>query len=164
MAFAMRLVIVFGTIAAALLFDELTLWEAPILAVVLAPTTPASVRRSCTVPGSVRHPAVIERRSRVERWIGDAVLHTVRRPRQARRTFEAHLDRSVRTRTDRLRRRDRVLFGGIGGWLLRHANERRWVTDTRHQLILVALGLASFLVALEVGATSSAHHSSLGCS
>jgi len=35
--------------------------------------------------------------------------------------------------------------------LLQQASERRWVTDTYHQLTLVALGLASFLVALEVG-------------
>ncbi len=39
----------------------------------------------------------------------------------------------------------------MGGWLLQQASERRWVTDTYHQLTLVALGLASFLVALEVG-------------
>ncbi|MBG7605682.1 MAG: cation:proton antiporter, partial [Actinobacteria bacterium] len=44
-----------------------------------------------------------------------------------------------------------LLFGGVGGWLLQQASERRWVTDTYHQLTLVALGLASFLVALEIG-------------
>jgi NhaP-type Na+/H+ or K+/H+ antiporter len=152
LAFAMPLVIVFGTIAAALLFDALTLWEAAILAVILAPTD-AGLGQA--IVHSARVPLGVRQSLNVEAGLNDGLAM----PFFALFVGLARLDESsdqssiVQFTLEQIGYGVAIglLFGGVGGWLLQQASERRWVTDTYHQLTLVALGLASFLVALEIG-------------
>lgn len=152
LAFAMPLVILFGTIAAALMFDVLSLWEAAILAVILAPTDAGlgqAIVHSARVPSGVRQSLNVEAGLNdglampfFTLFIGFARLDE---PSKHTSIIQFTLEQIGYGLAIG------VLFGGIGGWLLQQASERRWVTDTYHQLTLVALGLASFLVALEVG-------------
>jgi NhaP-type Na+/H+ or K+/H+ antiporter len=152
LAFAMPLVIVFGTIAAALLFDELTLWEAAILAVILAPTDAGlgqAIVHSARVPSGVRQSL------NVEAGLNDGLAM----PFFTLFIGLARLDESSNQTSIVQFTLEQIgygvaiglVFGGVGGWLLQQASQRRWVTDTYHQLTLVAIGLASFLVALEIG-------------
>ena len=152
LAFAMPMVIVFGTIAAALVFDELTLWEAAILAVILAPTDAGlgqAIVHSARVPSGVRQSL------NVEAGLNDGLAM----PFFTLFIGLARFDDSSKDTSIVQFTLEQIgygvaiglLFGGLGGWLLQQANRRHWVTDTYHQLTLVALGLASFLLALEVG-------------
>ena len=152
LAFAMPMVIVFGAIVAALLFDELTLWEAAILAVILAPTDAGlgqAIVHSARVPSGVRQSL------NVEAGLNDGLAMPFFTLFIGLARFD---DPSKNTSIVQFTLEQigygigiGVLFGSIGGWLLQQASRRRWVTDTYHQLTLVALGLASFVVALEVG-------------
>lgn len=152
LAFAMPLVIVFGTIIAALLFDALTLWEAAVLAVILAPTD-AGLGQA--IVQSARVPAGVRQSLSVEAGLNDGLAM----PFFTLFVSLARLDaRSNQTSIVKFTLEQigygveiGVLLGAAGGWLLQQASERRWATDTYQQLSLVALGLASFLVALEVG-------------
>jgi len=152
LAFAMPMVIGFGTIAAALLFDVLTLWEAAILAVILAPTD-AGLGQA--ILHSARVPAGVRQSLNVEAGLNDGLampfftlflgLARLDEPSKQTSIVQFTLEQIGYGVVIGL------LFGGVGGWLLQQASERRWVTDTYEQLTLVALGLASFLVALELG-------------
>jgi NhaP-type Na+/H+ or K+/H+ antiporter len=145
-------VIVFGTIAAALLFDALTLWEAAILAVILAPTDAGlgqAIVHSARVPSGVRQSL------NVEAGMNDGLampfftlfigLARLDEPSKQTSIVQFTLEQIGYGVVIGL------LFGGVGGWLLQQASQRHWVTDTYHQLTLITMGLASFLVALEIG-------------
>lgn len=152
LAFAMPMVIAFGTIAAALVFDKLTLWEAAILAVVLAPTDAGlgqAIVHSTRVPSGVRQSLNVEAGLNdglampfFTLFIGLARLDDPSKDTSILQFTLEQIGYGVAIGT---------LFGFVGGWLLQQARQRHWVTDTYHQLTLVAVALASFVVALEVG-------------
>lgn len=152
LAFAMPMVIAFGTITAALLFDQLTLWEAAILAVILAPTDAGlgqAIVHSARVPSGVRQSLNVEAGLNdglampfFTLFIGLARLDDPSKDTSIIQFTLEQIGYGVGIG---------ILFGGLGGWLLQQASQRNWVTGTYHQLTLVALGLLSFLVALEVG-------------
>lgn len=152
LAFAMPLVIVFGAATAAVLFDALTFWEAVILAVIVAPTD-AGLGQA--IVHSERVPTGVRQSLNVEAGLNDGLVI----PFFTLAIGFARLDDpSQQTSVIRFTLEQigygigiGVLLGGLGGWLLQQATERTWVTQGYHQLTLVALCLASFVVALEFG-------------
>ncbi len=152
LAFALPLVIVFGAATAAVLFDALTFWEAVILAVIVAPTD-AGLGQA--IVHSERVPTGVRQSLNVEAGLNDGLVI----PFFTLAIGFARLDDpSQQTSVIRFTLEQigygigiGVLLGGLGGWLLQQATERTWVTQGYHQLTLVALCLASFVVALEFG-------------
>ncbi|MCP3857921.1 MAG: sodium:proton exchanger [Actinomycetia bacterium] len=152
LAFAMPLIIVFGAAAAAVLFDALTFWEAVVLAAIVAPTdaglgqaimhddrVPTGVRQSLNVEAGLNDGLVIPFFTLA---IGFARLDDPSHETSIIRFTLEQIGYGIGIG---------VLLGGIGGWLLQQASERNWVTQGYHQLTLIALCLASFVIALEVG-------------
>jgi NhaP-type Na+/H+ or K+/H+ antiporter len=117
----MPLVIVAGTVVAILLFTEFSLWEAAILATILAPTD-ASL--GTAVVNSKRVPARI--RQADTSWI----IYT------AQQIGFGLLVGGV--------------VGYLGGWLVRQTDHRGWITHGAHQLALLSLALLSWWLAEKV--------------
>ena len=147
----MPLTIFLGTLVAVLLFSEFSIWEAAILATILAPTD-ASL--GAAIGHSKRVPAIIRRTLSLETGLNDGLsipllmlfigLASVDAPMQ---------DRSWLVFTAQqvgLGVLVGLVVGWLGGWLTASAGKRSWMTRAAQQLALIALAILSWWLAEKV--------------
>jgi sodium/hydrogen antiporter len=153
LSIGMPLTIVLGTIVAALLLTDLTLWEAAIVGTVLAPTDAALGQPVVSNP---RVPARIRQALNVEAGLNDglsvpflALFLTLAEAE------EEHLSASVWVRFAVEQVGFGVLVGvGVGlagGWLVSLALRRGWMTDSFQRLALLALAIIAWALADQIG-------------
>jgi NhaP-type Na+/H+ or K+/H+ antiporter len=148
----MPLTIVAGTVAGVLLFPSLTLWEAAILATILAPTDAGLGQ---VVFGNPLVPARIRRALNVESGLNDGISLPFLMLFVALAVADPGLGRLAWIGYTAQKIGFGVLLGLVcgwgGGWLLHQAEEREWMTETFGQLGLLSLGLLAWGVAEAVG-------------
>lgn len=148
----MPLTILAGAVVAALLFDGFSIWEAALLAVLLAPTDASLgqvVVKSKLVPGRIREAL------NVEAGFNDGLSMP----------FFA-LFSSLAAATAALFSGDWLIFTGgqiffgflvgivvgwIGGWLIGETGQRGWIDQPLQQLGLLALALLCYIGAISIG-------------
>jgi len=149
----MPLTIVLGTVVAALLLTDLTFWEAAIVGVVLAPTDAALGQAVVSNP---RVPIRIRQALNVEAGLNDglsvpflALFLTLAEAQ------EEHLSADVWIRFALEQVGFGVLVGIgvglVGGWLVRWASQRGWMTDSFERLAFVALAIIAWALADQIG-------------
>jgi sodium/hydrogen antiporter len=149
----MPLTIALGTATAALVFTDLTLWEAAILGTVLAPTDAALGQ---PVVSDARVPVRMRQALNVEAGLNDglsvpflALFLTLAEAE------EEHLSASLWIRFALEQIGFGVLVGvgvGIlGGWLVSQASRRGWITESFQRLTLLTLALIAWALADNVG-------------
>ena len=147
----MPLTIILGGLMALLLFSHFSIWEAAILATILAPTD-ASL--GAAIMHSKRVPAIIRRALNLESGLNDGLsipllmlfigLASVTSPGQ---------DRSWIVFTAQ-----QIGFGllvglgvgWLGGWLTANAEKKGWMTKSAQQLALIAIAILSWWLAEKV--------------
>lgn len=149
---AMPLVIIFGAAVAMPLFTELTIWEAAILASILAPT---DAGLGHAIMNSKRVPERIRQALSVEAGLNDGLaipflmlfiaLARVTAPQQ-QTSWVIYTAQQIG-----LGLVVGVIIGGIGGWLMQTAGKRNWITEAFQQLSLLAMALLTFFIAEIVG-------------
>ncbi len=150
----MLLTILLGAIAARLVFPNLSLWEAGILAAILAPTDAGLGQ---IVVNSPRVPMRVRQALNVEAGLNDglsvpfllffmalAAAKIEGGPASLLQFMGEQLGLGVLVG---------VAIGLVGGWLLRIANRRGWVAESFQQIAVVALPLLCLLVAEMVDAS-----------
>jgi NhaP-type Na+/H+ or K+/H+ antiporter len=145
----MPLGVVFGTAAALLLFDDFGVWEAALLAAVLAPTDAAL---GAAVVSDRRLPVRVRQTLNVESGLNDGIALPIVLIMVALTASSEGLEGvapywvgfAVRIGLGAIAG---VLVGVIGGWLLRRLDAARAVTSIYRRLIVVALAVASFVTA-----------------
>jgi NhaP-type Na+/H+ or K+/H+ antiporter len=143
----MPLIILAGTIAAALMFTELSIWEAAILGAILAPTD-ASLGHA--VMSSKRVPVRIRQALNVEAGLNDGLAL----PFLMLFIALARVDLPLSDRSWIVYFLQEVgfgillglLFGWIGGWLMGQANKRRWMAQPLQQLALLSIAVLGWAV------------------
>jgi NhaP-type Na+/H+ or K+/H+ antiporter len=149
----MPLTIVLGTVVAALLLTDLTLWEAAIVGTVLAPTDAALGQ---AVVNNPRVPVRIRQALGVEAGLNDglsvpflALFLTLAESQ------EEHLSADIWIRFALEQIGFGVLVGIgvglVGGWLVRWASQRGWMTDSFRRLALLALAIIAWALADQIG-------------
>jgi len=149
----MPLTIALGTATAALVFTDLTLWEAAILGTVLAPTDAALGQPVVSDP---RVPVRMRQALNVEAGLNDglsvpflALFLTLAEAE------EEYLSASLWIRFALEQIGFGVLVGvgvGIlGGWLVSQASRRGWITESFQRLTLLTLALIAWALADNVG-------------
>lgn len=143
----MPLIILAGTIAAALLLTDLTVWEAGILGAILAPT---DAGLGHAVMSSKRVPVRIRQTLNVEAGLNDGLalpflmlfiaLAPVDQP-LADRSWIIYFLQEVG-----LGILFGMLFGWIGGWLMGQASKRQWMSASMQQLALLAFAIMAWVV------------------
>ena len=149
---AMPLVIIFGAVVAVRLFTELTIWEAALLATILAPT---DAGLGHAIMSSKRVPERIRQALNVEAGLNDGLaipflmlfiaLARITEP-QNQTSWIVYTGQQIG-----LGLVVGVIVGGIGGWLIQAAGKRGWITEAFQQLSLLAMALLSFFIAEEFG-------------
>jgi NhaP-type Na+/H+ or K+/H+ antiporter len=149
----MPLTIVLGTTVAALLLTDLTLWEAAIVGTVLAPTDAALGQAVVSNP---RLPLRMRQALNVEAGLNDglsvpflALFLTLAEAE------EEHLSADIWIRFA-LEQVGFGVFVGVGvgllgGWLVRWASQRGWMTDSFQRLALLALAIIAWALADQIG-------------
>ena len=143
----MPLIILAGTIAAAILLTDLTIWEAAILGAILAPTD-ASLGHA--VMSSKRVPMRIRQALNVEAGLNDGLAL----PFLMLFIALARVDQPLTDRSWIIYFLQEVglgillgmLFGWIAGWLMGQANKRHWMSPPLQQLALLSIALLSWAV------------------
>jgi NhaP-type Na+/H+ or K+/H+ antiporter len=149
----MPLTIVLGTVIAALVLTDLTLWEAAIVGTVLAPTDAALGQAVVSNP---RVPVRIRQALGVEAGLNDglsvpflALFLTLAEAQ------EEHLSADIWIRFALEQIGFGVLVGIgvglVGGWLVRWASQRGWMTDSFRRLALLALAIIAWALADQIG-------------
>jgi NhaP-type Na+/H+ or K+/H+ antiporter len=142
LAIGMPLTIVAGTIAAMLLLTDLTVWEAAILATILAPT---DAGLGHLVVGNPWVPARIRRALNVESGLNDGISLPVLMLFIALARAAPGLGHLAWINYTLQQLGFGIIVGlatgWLGGWLLHFAEKRRWITETFEQLTLRALAL-----------------------
>jgi NhaP-type Na+/H+ or K+/H+ antiporter len=148
----MPLIIIAGTIVAALLFADLSIWEAAILGCILAPTD-ASLGHA--IVSSKRVPQRIRQALNVEAGLNDGLaipflmlfiaLSRVEQPLSDRSWIVYTLEQVG------LGILFGALFGLAGGWLIGQANKRKWMSHSIQQLALLSMAVLTWAV-IEVSA------------
>jgi NhaP-type Na+/H+ or K+/H+ antiporter len=148
----MPLTILAGTVLAALLFTDLTVWEAAILAAVLAPT---DAGLGHAVMSSPRVPARIRQALNVEAGLNDGLsvpilmlfiaLAQVNSPLHDRSWIGFTLGQIGYGLLVGL------VVGWAGSWLMGQANRRGWIAETFQQLCLLSLAVVAWRAAEVVG-------------
>jgi len=149
----MPLTIVLGTVVAALFLTDITLWEAAIVGVVLAPTDAALGQAVVSNP---RVPVRMRQALGVEAGLNDglsvpflALFLTLAEAE------EEHLSADIWIRFALEQIGFGVLVGigvGIvGGWLVGWASQRGWMTDSFRRLALLALAIIAWALADQIG-------------
>ena len=147
----MPLAIVAGTVVAILLFTEFSLWEAAILATILAPTD-ASL--GTAVVNSKRVPARIRQALNVESGLNDGLSV----PLLMLFIALARVESSSQDTSWIIYTAQQIGFGllvgvvigYLGSWLVKHADRRGWITAGAQQLALLSLALLSWWLAEKV--------------
>jgi NhaP-type Na+/H+ or K+/H+ antiporter len=143
----MPLIILAGTILAALMFTELSIWEAAILGAILAPT---DAGLGHAVMSSKRVPVRIRQALNVEAGLNDGLaipflmlfiaLARVDKP-LSDQSWIVYLMQEVG-----LGILLGLLFGIIGGWLMGQANKRKWMSAPLQQLALLSIAVLAWTV------------------
>jgi NhaP-type Na+/H+ or K+/H+ antiporter len=149
----MPLTIVLGTVVAALVLTDLTFWEAAIVGVVLAPTDAALGQAVVSNP---RVPLRIRQALNVEAGLNDGLsvpfLALFLALAEAQ---EEHLSADIWIRFALEQIGFGVLVGIgvglVGGWLVRWASQRGWMTDSFRRLALLALAIVAWALADQIG-------------
>jgi NhaP-type Na+/H+ or K+/H+ antiporter len=143
----MPLTIALGTLVAALVLTDLTFWEAAIVATVLAPTDAALGQAVVSNP---RVPVRVRQALNVEAGLNDglsvpflALFLTLAEAE------EEHLSANLWIRFTL----EQIGFGAglVGGWLVRWASRRAWMTESFQRLALLALALIAWALADQIG-------------
>ncbi|MCP4421601.1 MAG: sodium:proton exchanger, partial [Chloroflexi bacterium] len=148
----MPLTILLGVVVAAILFDSFSIWEAAILATILAPTDAGLGQ---VVVSSPRVPARIRQALNVEAGLNDGLsvpflmlfiaLAQVTDPSADLSWLPFTLQQigfGVLVG---------VALGWLGGWLMGQAQRHSWMVEAIAQLGLLSLALLAWLIADEVG-------------
>jgi sodium/hydrogen antiporter len=149
----MPLTIVLGTIVAALLLPDLTVWEAAIVGTVLAPTDAAlgqAVVSNPCVPVRMRQALNVEAGLNDGLSVPFLVLFLI-----LAESNEEHLPASAWVRFALEQVGLGVLvgvgIGMVGGWLVAWASRRGWMTGAFQGLSLLALALIAWALADRIG-------------
>jgi sodium/hydrogen antiporter len=148
----MPLTIAFGTVAAALLLTNLSLWEAAIVGTVLAPTDAALGQAVVSNP---RVPVRIRQALNVEAGLNDGLSVPFLALFLILAVEEERLSANLWIRFALEQVGLGVLVGiGVGlagGWLVRWASRRAWMTESFQRLALLALALIAWALADQIG-------------
>ena len=148
----MPLTIVLGTIVAALLLTDLTLWEAAIVGTVLAPTDAALGQAVVSNP---RLPLRMRQALGVEAGLNDGLSVPFLALFLTLAEAEEHLSASVWLRFALEQIGFGVLVGAgvglAGGWLVSLASRRGWMNESFRRLALLALALIAWALADQLG-------------
>lgn len=154
LSIGMLLTIALGILAARLILPDLSLWEAAILAAILAPTDAGLGQ---IIVNSPMVPVKIRQALNVEAGLNDGLSVPFLLFFMALAGGAAEGEHNTLTKyiVEQLGYGTviGIAVGLIGGWLLGVANRRQWVTHTWHQLGLVALPLICMLASEELGAS-----------
>ncbi len=149
---AMPLVMISGTIVGLFLLGELSVWEAAILATILAPTDAGLGQ---IIMSSQRVPVRIREALNVEAGLNDGLaipfLMLFIGLARDQQTLQSSTWLTYTLEQIGYGFLVGLLIGATGGWLLEQANKRGWVTISFQQLCLFTLALLSFFVADEIG-------------
>jgi len=150
----MLLTIFLGAAAAAAVLPGLTLWEAGILAAILAPTDAGLGQ---VIVNSPRVPMRIRQALNVEAGLNDGLSVPFLMFFIALAVAGAESNYSILGRfiVEQLGYGAGIgiAIGLAGGWLLNLAHQRKWMAESFHQLGLVALPLFCLLASKAVGAS-----------
>ena len=148
----MPLTIVFGAMIALLLFTDLDLWEAAILATILAPTDAGLGQ---VIIHSKLIPIRIRQALNVEAGLNDGFALPLLMLFVALARVEQPLEETSWVVYSLQQIGFGILagvsLGLVGGWLLRGALHRDWVTPAFQQLCLLSLMVVTFLAAEQLG-------------
>jgi NhaP-type Na+/H+ or K+/H+ antiporter len=147
LAIGMPLIILAGAILAALMFTELSIWEATILGAILAPTD-ASLGHA--VMSSKRVPVRIRQALNVEAGLNDGLAI----PFLMLFIALARVDQPLTDRSWIVYLIQQIglgvlfgfLFGWIGGWLMGQAQKRKWMSASLQQLALLSIAVVAWAV------------------
>jgi NhaP-type Na+/H+ or K+/H+ antiporter len=143
----MPLIILAGAVLAALMFTELSIWEAAILGAILAPTD-ASLGHA--VMSSKRVPVRIRQALNVEAGLNDGLAI----PFLMLFIALARVDQPLTDRSWIVYLVQQIglgvlfgfLFGWIGGWLMGQAQKRHWMSAPLQQLALLSFAVLAWAV------------------
>jgi sodium/hydrogen antiporter len=154
LSIGMLLTIVLGAVIARLVFPQLSIWEAGILATVLAPTDAGLGQ---VIVGSPRVPMSIRQALNVEAGLNDglSVPFLMFFIALAAAKIEGPAASLLQFIVEQLGYG--VLVGGgiglAGGWLLGLADRRRWIAESFQRIAVVALPLLCLEVSKMIGAS-----------
>ncbi|MCJ7537659.1 MAG: cation:proton antiporter [Anaerolineales bacterium] len=147
----MPLTIMLGGIVALLLFSDFSIWEAAILATILAPTD-ASL--GAAILHSKRVPAIIRRALNLESGLNDGLsipllmlfiaLASANTPLQDGTWLVFTVQQIGFGLLVGL------LIGWLGSFLAANAEKKGWMTNSAHQLVLIAIAILSWWLAEKV--------------
>lgn len=147
----MPLTIIFGSLVALWLFSDFSIWEAAILATILAPTD-ASL--GSAIVHSKRVPAIIRQALNLESGLNDGLsipllmlfigLENVGSPGEDRSWIVFTIQQIGFGLLVGL------VVGWIGGWLIAKAEKVDWITKSAQQLALVTVAILSWWLAEKV--------------
>ena len=149
----MPLTIALGTASAALLLTDLTFWEAAIVGAVLAPTDAALGQAVLSNP---RVPVRVRQALNVEAGLNDGLSVPFLALFLTLAVAEEELQPAsywIRFALEQvgLGILVGVGVGLVGGWLVRWASKREWMTDSSQRLALLALAIIAWALADTVG-------------
>jgi NhaP-type Na+/H+ or K+/H+ antiporter len=147
----MPLIILAGTIVAVLLFSDLSIWEAAILATILAPTDPSL---GIGVVTSRRVPALIRQALSLESGLNDGLSV----PLLMLFIALARVESPITDGSWVVYFAQQIGFGllvgliigWLGGWVIAKAERRDWMTDAAQQLALLSIAILSWWLAEKV--------------
>src|SRR5215203_1621485 len=149
----MPLTIVLGTIVAALVLTDLTIWEAAIVGTVLAPTDAAlgqAVVSNLRVPLRIRQALNVEAGLNAGLSVPFLALFLALAEAE-----EEHVSADIWIRFALEQVGFGILVGIgvglVGGWLVRGASQRGWMIDSFQRLALLALAIIAWTLADQIG-------------
>lgn len=152
LAIAMPLIIVAGATVAVLLLSDLRLWEAAILATILAPTDAGLGQ---VVVSNPRIPARIRQALNIEAGLNDGISLPFLMLFVALASADPGVGSLVWISYTLQQIGFGILIGlavgWLGGWLLQHAAGRHWMTETFKLLSLLCLALLGWGLAEHLG-------------
>jgi NhaP-type Na+/H+ or K+/H+ antiporter len=148
------LTILFGALAALVIFTELSIWEAGILAAILAPTDAGLGQ---VIVNSPKVPERIRQSLNVEAGLNDGIsvpflMFFIALSLSSSQGAGSVLTRFVLEQLG-LGALVGVVFGFLGGMLLSLAKRKEWIAESMQQLGLIAIPVFCLLVSEPIGAS-----------